>query len=161
MKDPAFVTDANGEWLELFNTTAQDIDIEGWTLRDDGTDAHILNNNGQGIVIPAGQYRVLGVNTNTSTNGGVALVYEWSNFFLGNGADEVILVDGNGLEIDRVEYLGGAPWPSTPGRALNLKAGVLDSVGNDNAVNWCTASTPISAINTDRGTPNAANTTCP
>jgi hypothetical protein len=161
MKDPTTVADSLGEWIELYNTTAQAIDIEGWTLRDDGTDAHVLNNGGAGIVIPAGQYRVLGINGNPTTNGGISVLYTYSNFFLGNSGDEVVLVDGNGLEIDRVNYLGGAPWPNTPGRALNLKGGVLDGTANDDPANWCTATSPISGTNTDKGTPNLANTSCP
>ena len=161
MKDPSSVGDSSGEWIEIFNTTGQSIDIEGWTLRDDGIDAHVLDNGGAGIVIPSGQYRVLGVNANVASNGGIAVQYVWSNFFLANGADEVVLVDGSGLEIDRVDYLAGAPWPSTPGRSLNLKAGVLDATGNDNPLNWCVATSTISGTNPDRGTPNVANTTCP
>ena len=161
MKDPTSVTDSNGEWLEVYNTTAQAIDIEGWTLRDDGTDSHLLANGGAGIVIPAGQYRVLGINGSSATNGGITVLYTYSNFFLGNSADEVVLLDGGGQEIDRVDYLGGAPWPSTAGRALNLKAGVLDFTANDDPANWCTASVQISGGNTDRGTPGSPNSTCP
>jgi len=161
MKDPSFVPDASGEWIEIFNTTAQTIDIEGWTLRDDDIDAHVLDNGGSGILIPAGQYRVLGINGNPATNGGVALHYVWSNFLLANSADEVVLVDGGGLEIDRVAYLSTAPWPSTPGRALNLKSGVLDASANDDPLNWCSASSTISGTNSDRGTPNLANNSCP
>jgi beta-lactamase superfamily II metal-dependent hydrolase len=161
MKDPSSVADNLGEWLELYNTTAQPIDIEGWTLHDDGTDVHVLNNGGAGIIIPAGQYKVLGNNANSNTNGGVAVLYAYSNFVLGNGSDEVVLVDTTGLEIDRVNYIGGAPWPNSPGKALNLKSGVLDGTANDDPANWCTASAPIGGGNTDLGTPNAANTTCP
>lgn len=72
-----------------------------------------------------------------------------------------VLIAGNGLEIDRANYLAGAPWPSTTGRALNLKSGVLDGTANDDPLNCCTASTPIGGANTDRGTPNLANTNCP
>ncbi len=161
MKDPAFVSDANGEWFEVYNTTAQAIDIEGWTVRDDGSDAHVIANGGAGVVIPAGQYRVLGVNGSTAANGGITVHYVFSSFLLGNSADEVVLVDANSVEIDRVNYLSGAPWPSTPGRALNLKAGMLDHLGNDDGLNWCTATTQISGTNTDRGTPGVANNTCP
>ncbi|HTF89115.1 MAG TPA: lamin tail domain-containing protein [Planctomycetota bacterium] len=161
MKDPSSVSDSNGEWLEIYNTTASPIDIEGWSLHDDGADAHVINNGGAGVVIPPGQYKVLGINGSTATNGGITLLYTYSNFFLGNNDDEVVLADGTGLEIDRVNYLAGGGWPGTPGRSLNLKAGVLDGAANDSPLNWCTGSLQINAGNTDKGTPNAANTTCP
>ena len=34
------------------------IDIEGWTLRDDGADNYLIDNGGNGVVVPAGGYFV-------------------------------------------------------------------------------------------------------
>ena len=53
MKDPVRVADSFGEWIELLNTTASPIDIDGWTLTDDGSDLHVIDNGGA-LVIPAG-----------------------------------------------------------------------------------------------------------
>jgi hypothetical protein len=161
MKDPTAVADNLGEWFEVYNTTAQPIDLEGWTIRDDGIDSHVLANGGAGIVVPAGQFRVLGINANMSTNGGIAVLHAYSGFLLANSDDEIILIDGTGLEIDRVEYLSGGGWPGTPGRALNLHGGQLDGTANDSPLNWCNATTTIGGGNNDLGTPAAANTTCP
>ncbi|HUR29147.1 MAG TPA: lamin tail domain-containing protein [Planctomycetota bacterium] len=161
MKDPTVVADSQGEWFEVYNTTAQAIDIEGWTIRDDGTDAHVIANGGAGVVVPAGQFKVLGINGNTGSNGGIAVFYTYSGVFLGNSGDEVVLVDDTGLEIDRVAYLAGGGWPGTPGRALNLHGGRLDGVSNDSPLNWCNATTTIGGGNNDMGTPGAANTICP
>ena len=72
MQNPAAVSDANGEWFELFNTTVSDIDIEGWTIFDNDFDSHVINN-GTPLVIPAGGYLVLGNNADEVTNGGVSV----------------------------------------------------------------------------------------
>jgi hypothetical protein len=158
MKDPAFVPDASGEYLELYNTTNAPIDIEGWTLFDDGIDAHVIAAGGAGVLIQPGGYLVLGINSNTSSNGGVPVAYQYSGFFLSNTADEIVLSDENMVEIDRVNY--GSGWPSTAGRAANLKPTLLDATANDDPANWCSATTLI-AGSTDRGTPSATNDPCP
>jgi hypothetical protein len=163
MKNPATVTDANGEWFELYNTTSIAIDIEGWTVRDDGTDSFVISNGGNGVLVPAHSYIVLAANGDSLANGGVAATfdYDWNLCKLDNGADELVLVAPGAVEIDRIEYDAGIVWPDFPGAALNLKSSVLDAVGNDDGNNWCPASTPISGTNADTATPNTANTTCP
>ena len=85
IQNPAAVSDANGEWFELFNPTGSDIDINGWTIRDDGIDTHVINNGGP-LLILAGGYLVLGTNTDTGTNGGAPVAYSYgSSWFLSNG----------------------------------------------------------------------------
>lgn len=158
LKDPSAVSDANGEWFELFNPSGQAVDIEGWTIRDDGIDSHVIQNSGQGVLVPAGGYLVLGINGNSGTNGNVNVGYVYSNFLLANGDDEVVLIDGSGQEVDRVNYLPSG-WPSTPGRALSLDPGSLDVTGNDDPSNWCTASAVFGLG--DFGTPGVQNTNCP
>jgi hypothetical protein len=158
-KDPGAVSDSLGEWIEVYNTTAQAIDLEGWTLRDGGIDAHVIVNGGSGLMIQAGGRLVLGVNGNTSTNGGVTVHYVWSSYFLANGADEVVLEMPGGIEVDRVDYLDGAGWPDTAGKSLSLTSSVLDYLGNDTASNWCHGTTSFGLG--DEGTPGAANDSCP
>ena len=53
MQNPAAVGDDVGEWFELYNLTATGIDINGWTVRDNDIDSHVINNSGP-LVIPAG-----------------------------------------------------------------------------------------------------------
>ena len=77
IQNPAAVSDTNGEWLELFNPTADAIDIDGFTLRDDGTDSHVIDNGGP-LVIAAGGYLVLGRDDDFATNGGVIVDYQYS-----------------------------------------------------------------------------------
>ena len=156
MQNPSAVWDSNGEWLELFNSTSSDVDINGWTIRDDDYDSHAIDNGGP-LIIPAGGYLVLGNNGDPGTNGGVAVGYAYgSNWYLANGSDEVVLLDGALTEIDRVEYDDGATFPDPNGAAMALQDPALD---NNVGANWCTASTPYG--DGDSGTPGAANDCAP
>ncbi len=161
MKDPAFVSDTDGEWVEVHNVTDAAIDIEGWILSDDGSDVHVIDNGGAGVIIPAGSYFVLGRNANAGQNGGIAVDYEYAGFYLGNGADEIVISNASAQEIDRIAYDDGILWPDSYGRSISLTAGVLDATLNDDPGYWCHSTTPIGGGNPDTGTPGAANDPCP
>jgi hypothetical protein len=128
MANPSAVWDSNGEWLELLNTTAANIDIGGWTLRDDDFDSHVIAGS---VIVPAGGYAVLGRNADFTTNGGVVVDYEYSGIFLGNSGDEIVLEEG-GVEIARVNY-GSSDDQSGRSRALAcLAPGVAQQTGYQN-----------------------------
>ncbi|HKJ27516.1 MAG TPA: lamin tail domain-containing protein, partial [Anaerolineales bacterium] len=44
MQNPNAVFDSAGEWLELYNTTGADIDLNGWTIQDNDIDTHVIAN---------------------------------------------------------------------------------------------------------------------
>jgi hypothetical protein len=152
MNNPAAVADGSGEWFELYNPTGADIDINGWTIGDLDIDSHVIANGGP-LLVPAGGYLVLANNADPATNGGVPVDYAYpAGFFLSNGADEVVLLDPAGAEVDRVEYDGGPAFPDPNGASMALADPALD---NNIGANWCTSSTPFGAG--DLGTPGAAN----
>ncbi len=136
MQNPDDVTDANGEWFELYNAGISAVDINGWTISDLGTDSHTISNGGP-LTIPAGGFLVLARNANTVENGNLPADYEYSSFTLGNTDDEIILTDDLSTEIDRVEYDGGPNWPSPSGASM-VFIGAPGSDNNDPA-NWTTA----------------------
>lgn len=153
MANPSKVADTNGEWFELYNPTADDIDINGWTIKDDDYNSHLINNGGP-LIIEAGGYLVLGVNDDPDENGGVdvAYAYGYDNFALANGIDdEVILLDSAGVEVDRSEY-----WRSYRGISWALKNPTWDNAYIDmyNA-NWY-RSTTVYGLG-DYGTPGQRN----
>ena len=153
MQNPNAVDDNAGEWFELYNTTLGPIDINGWALSDNDTDAHTIDNGGP-LVIPAGGYLVLGNNADTGTNGGLTVNYAYGSsvISLANGADELILTAPDLVEIDRVEWDGGTNFPDPNGAAMALQATNLD---NNDGANWCEAISPYG--DGDFGTPGAAN----
>ena len=95
MNNPSPVSDTTGEWFEVYNSTANSININGWVVKDDGTNIHTIDGTiGGSTLIPAGEYFVLGRTSDTSTNGGAlvdyqfhpslrkdrSLLYEWGPF---------------------------------------------------------------------------------
>ena len=155
MQNPSAVSDSAGEWFEIKNVSAAPIDLDGWTISDDGTNTHVIAST---VVVPAGDYVVLGRNADSGANGGVTVNYEYSSYVLANGDDEVILTSPDAVEFDRIEYDGGATWPDPTGASMNLDPPFVDVTSNDDGANWCEATATYGAG--DRGTPGADNTTC-
>jgi Lamin Tail Domain len=108
MINPDSTLDNNGEWIELYNAGTETVNIDGWILSDNGTDAHTISNGGT-LNIAVGEYLVLGIDSSRATNGDYPCDYEYSNFSLANSADEVILKDGATV-IDSVAYDEAANW---------------------------------------------------
>ena len=155
MQNPSAVSDSAGEWFEVYNFTASPVDINGWTIKDNDSDSHVINNGGP-LSVPAGGFLVLAANADSSTNGGVSVDYQYgSGFFLSNSSDELVLLDTSLAEVDRVEWDNGATFPDPNGASMSLIDPALD---NNAGENWCTASTPYGAG--DLGTPGTAND-CP
>ena len=154
MQNPSAVTDGNGEWIEIHNTTATAIDLNGMMLSDDGSNSHIINSS---VIVLANGYVVLGRNANMTMNGGVNLDYQYSSFTLGNGADQVILTC-MGTIIDEVKYDGGPNFPDPTGASMSLNPNNLNTIDNDDGSNWCESTSTFGAG--DLGTPGAANDAC-
>ena len=156
--DPTVVSDVAGEWVEIYNPSGIARDLLGFELHDDGSDSHIIN---VSLTVPAWGYVLLARNSDFSSNGGVTAAYEYSNFVLGNGTDEVVL-SFDGLEIDRTNYSTSAYPGGLVGtsRTLDPDLGPPDAGQNDNPANWCGSTLPITGPGSDFGTPGAANDSC-
>lgn len=157
MKNPLKVEDLYGEWIELYNTTDQDIDINAWTIKDLGADKHRIFKLG-GLVIPAKGYLTLGRNEDKATNGGVSLDYQYTGFTLGNTQDQIIIMSGDIL-IDQVAYDDGLEFPNLEGASLSLSPDKMTATENDVGANWCAGQDPFGAG--DLGSPGTANPPCP
>jgi len=137
MQNPASVSDANGEWIELYNAGGSNVDIEGWRISDLGTNSHIINNGGP-LMISSGGFLILGNNSDSAINGGVPVDYEYpGSFTIGNSDDEIILEDTTPTEIDRIEYDGGTTWPDPTGASMVFVGLLTDD--NNVGSNWLTA----------------------
>lgn len=113
------------EWIELYNTTDQDIDLTGWTLEAaDGTPS-ITFPTPQGcsnLIIPAkGFFLLERTNNDTISDIPADCIYTGA---LGNGGEALFLKDSAGNVIDTANGNGGA-WP----------AGINPT---DDPVNWGT-----------------------
>lgn len=147
MQNPNAVADATGEWFEVFNAGTATANLNGWTIKDNGSDSHTINND---VIIPPGSYAVLGINADTAVNGGVTLAYQYSGIALANGDDEVILVRPDNSIADEVHYDGGSQFPDPTGASMELSSAASD---NNVGANWATATETMA--NGDKGTPGS------
>ena len=156
MNDSGAVSDTVGEWLELYNSTGSDIDLNGWTLKDDGSNSHTFTTS---IIVPAGSYFVMGRGADSAVNGGVNLDHSYGDgvFTLSNSEDEIILLSPSSVEIDRIVYgVGGFP-DGGPGFSISLDPNQL--AGDNNlAANWCLSTSVFG--DGDSGTPGVENDAC-
>ena len=152
MRDPDAVSDSDGEWLELYNNTAVDMNLVGLVVYDLGSDSFTVESD---LFVPAGEHVVLGENADTATNGEVDLDYECSGLTLGNSEDELYLEHG-GIVLDTVLY--GAGWPDLAGHAMSLGPDFYDPILNDDPANWCDA--PWQWASGDSGSPGDMNPVC-
>ncbi len=152
MQNPRTVPDSVGEWFELYNPTDAAVDINGWIIRDDDHNTHLIDNGGP-LMIAANGYLVLGRNGSTWANGGVQVDYSYdTGMVLYNATDELILIDSNYVEVDRVEWDDGVTFPDPLGASMSLSD---PSLNNADGANWCISGGSYGAG--ERGTPGAAN----
>lgn len=151
MQNPSKVSDGKGEWFEVFNNGTEAVNLSGWTVRDNGSDSFVISGN---LVIQPGAYAVIANNDDFASNGGIRVDYTYTGMFLGNGNDELILINNNGNEVDRVEWDNGATFPDPNGASMTL----ID-VNSDNNVgsNWQAAT--VQYGKGDFGTPNSKSGT--
>lgn len=151
-----------GEWVELYNPTTQTIDLNGWILRDKGSNSHVINAP-KGLLVPAKGFVLLGQGGDPATNGGVKPAYVYSNFTLSVTSDDLVL-EWNKTIIDAVSYvnkdLDPAGWPVIAGYALSLDPFAMDAKANDTVANWCIAKKSWAGSAGDFGSPGAANASC-
>lgn len=129
-------TSANDEWIELYNSSAQAIELNGWSLRAvDGTPNIALEG-----IIPAGGFFLLERTDDTTVIDIPAdLIYTGA---LSNSSETLELVNAEGVAVDRVSqwYAGDATARTT----MERKSAALSG---DDPTNWQTSD----------GTPRAPN----
>ncbi|MGQ9598806.1 MAG: lamin tail domain-containing protein [Anaerolineae bacterium] len=115
------------EWIELYNNTAEPIDLAGWTLEDRG-DIHVTLDG----VIPAHGYFLLERTDDTTVNDIQAdFIYTGG---LNNAGERLELWDPRGMLIDAVDGSGG--WPAGSGSPDCLSMERLNSSLPDTPSNW-------------------------
>jgi len=112
--NPAAVTDANGEWFEIFNNSTIEADLNGFVIKDNDYDSITIVGS---VIVPSKGFAILGNNADAGTNGGYTCNYEYSNMSLSNSGDELVICMPDGLtELDRIEW--GSGWPAPNGSSM-------------------------------------------
>lgn len=153
LANPGVVGDTAGEWFEVYNPNAYDIDLRGFTLQDDDLDSHVITS-ALPVIVPAGGYVVLGSNASFATNGGVGVDYQYGQLSLANGDDELeIVAHGSpAVVLDRITWTTAF---ATNGISKELSRNHQNATSNNSASNWCSAVSTFGSG--DRGTPGGVN----
>lgn len=162
MADPNDVNDTAGEYFELYNRTPNPIALSGFVISDNSANHTILAAGNP--TIPAFGFFVVGITTNTGTNGGVPVNYAWPTMALGNGGDEITITEGS-TTICKATWNDGNDFG--PGVAYELKDITTFTGGGLTAhngpiaaqTNYRAATNNIDGIGADLGSPGAAGTT--
>jgi hypothetical protein len=145
MADPTPVVQMpEAEYLELFNRSANPIDLSGWRLEDPTTSAKLPSR----ILMP-GEYLVLMSTTNASKIAKAVGVQSFPS--LGNLGDRIVLREPMGVAIDSVAY--SLSWYHSSEKADGGWSLELIDVNNPcgEGDNW------TSSENIDGGTPGEVN----
>ena len=125
MMNPSAVSDARGEYFELYNSGAATYDLKGYILEDAGSDSTII---GASVRIRPREFIVMARDSNQTMNGGFRADYQYSGMTLSNLNDEIILLNPAGDTLDKVRYTA-AFWGAA-GAAL-VYAGATHQDNND------------------------------
>ena len=98
--------DGPREYVELYNGSAEAVDLSGWRLQN-CTDMSVALS---GRVEPGGYYVVAG-SLSRNENGGINADLELSGLNLPNGKGSLLLIDAEGALVDQVRYDDATPWP--------------------------------------------------
>ena len=104
------------DWIELYNCTNEDINIDGYSLSDSGSTGKTKF---EDVTIKANDYLIVYADSMESHGDNVHV-----NFSIGASGDELYLNDSNGITIDRITI----PEVGTD-MAYGRRNGALDSFG--------------------------------
>jgi hypothetical protein len=156
------ISDANGEWIELYNAGTRSVDLQNLVIADSAASGrrpyHLISTS---LVVPSGGYVTLGNTTNTTNNGGVPIDYAYgAAMAFANSLDafKIARVYGTDtLTIDRTQYASAA-ISAQNGISRELKNPLLDNSNMDGS-NWADALVTAIYGPGGRGTPKAQNST--
>jgi endonuclease I len=149
MINPQNISDANGEWFEIYVDNQIPINFKNWIIKDNDTDDYLILEH---IIIPQNTYSIFANNGNLNTNGSVETMLEYDGLNLANGGDELILISPEGFIADSIWWDGGNQFPFGNGKSMAL-LNINDD--NTNAENWQQSDLEFSSG--DFGTPGLEN----
>ncbi len=145
MVNPSCNADSSGEYVELYNPTANDIDVSGWVLASGADESVTLS----GVVVPANGTALLCASSDVLQNGGLPCAFEWQGLSLDNGTDKVSLRDAGGAVIDELTWSQAGLVKAPEGASL------VRSFTDGQAGSWTAATAPMSMSCGDAGSPGS------
>ena len=130
---PALVQ-SSGEWIELRNQHAVDVDLSGWQI--DGGVGFVFPN---GTIIQGSQYLVIAANPAAFYAAtGLTAVGPFTGQ-LADGGEKVTLRNKNGRVMDEINYNDRFPWPIAADGSGGTLAKINDFGATGDPRNWRTS----------------------
>lgn len=162
MLDNENVYDFRGEWIEVYNTTDQAVDLLGLRIERMLDNQEYMNDGHfevmESLVVQPGETVIFAHRYFPHVNGGLPRVdylYNYLEMKLTN--IETLRMTGGGSVLDSVTW--DKSWPHKVGRSLTLDADEFTVGGNDDVKNWCYGVQTYGEYG-EYGTPGAANSQC-
>lgn len=127
----------DGEWIELHNQMAVNVDISGWSLAD-GVTYKIPN----GTVIAGGGYKIIAKSTANPALTGIPGVLGPFTGNLSNSGETIDLLNPSGRLMDRLVYSDSGDWPEAADGAGATLAKRKPGQAADNPANWRASLSP-------------------
>lgn len=160
---PAVGTDDGNEWVEIYNPTANSIDLNGLVFEDGNPSTGRIRDS---VVVAAGDYAVLATGDGTGWGYG-PVGFTPDGYYHGTGSS-MALSNSNGETVaikvgtNTIDVIPAYTNLTLNGTSWSLSGAVAPTAtANDTAVSWCPSTSLIGTSTTDHGTPGAANDTCP
>lgn len=156
MYDPSSLSDAEGEWFEIYNNTTRSVDLQNLVITKNDTEDHIIKgplilaSHGYCILartdkaVPGNKY-VYNTDITLNNTGCVLSIRNYGT----NGSD--------GSAICTVDY-GSVGFPNASGASLNLDPDKLTIANVVSGNSWCISKTAYATG--DLGTPGVINDQC-
>jgi hypothetical protein len=157
MNNPESVPYYRGQWIEIYNASGSEVDLENLVVTDGGSQTFTVS---ESVTVAAGDYAVLSVRSDPGENGGFTpdYAYDISSFSLSAGVDTIEL-SYSGTTFDSITYDNGVSFPDPFGSSMSIDPSALDATSNDTGSNWCEAENTFG--DGDYGSPGVANDSCP
>ncbi len=157
MAAPEAVSDAVGEWFEVYNASGEDLRLDGMTVT---TQLYGQSYTFSGeLTMAPGELLVFGADGSVSDNGNVVVDRVYSGLSINSDTDGLTLWMGDTV-LDEVIWGDGWYDRTAEGASLTLDPLFLDAVSNDRADVWCAAPETWGLV-TDLGSPGEPNPECP
>lgn len=147
---------ASDEWIELYNSGAEDVSLEGWILKSDDNSPNISLH---GSIRGFGYYLIERTNDDTISNISADLATSFGKGGLNNNGEKLTLIDDQGQVLEVVDC--SQSWFSGDNSTKSSMERINPELPPDQS-NWVTFS-GISPVSHDgggslvRGTPGAKN----
>jgi len=103
------------EYLEIYNNTGADLDLQGYSM------IGVTHTFAEPTPLATEQYMVISINPTALTNNFGVTSMQWDDGALNNGGEDIGIINAEGDTIFWMEYSSSGPWPSNRyGAAMEL-----------------------------------------